>query len=253
MPFPRELDFDSVLSKALPALWDAIGKWKKGQPKSEEALMNQITGALARDRRGCNVGNNGHVTMRAQSALLHRRGHNQVDLYGADLAVTVFIDSIPFVKTAFFQLKKSNDFRTQIESIQISQASAYSGIKERSFALIVDESVNSFRIRHISDIEPEIPAGQNSKQFDCSRWSFFSEWLWNWLSCDTGAPTDINNPNKVENLLTKFIQQDNWDSPWGSSFEEPLNLSDDELPDILPCKAWLVLIFEKQVVVSNAQ
>jgi len=83
--------------------------------------MNQLTGRLGRRRKGCDVGLRVPVNAKAQVSLLHRKGTSQTDRYGADLAVTVFVDDDRFVKTAFFQLKVGDKYQVTVESQQLHE------------------------------------------------------------------------------------------------------------------------------------
>jgi hypothetical protein len=106
MPFPEIIDFDKVTTIALSELTASLREWLDGRPTDEVALMNRITAHLNKRRRGCDVGVNTPIKMQSQLALLHRQGKNQTDLYGSDLAITVSIDKLDFLKTAFFNSRK---------------------------------------------------------------------------------------------------------------------------------------------------
>lgn len=102
MTFPATLDFDKIAYNTLWDVSEAVRGWLSGQPTDEVALMNRITERITRRRRGCDVGVGSKVQMVSQLALLHRKGARQTDLYGADLAITVLVAKIGFIKTRFF-------------------------------------------------------------------------------------------------------------------------------------------------------
>jgi hypothetical protein len=244
MPFPTDIDFDKVAAAVLHDTSHSIRQWLRGRPLSEEPLMNSITGNFARGRHGCDVGVLAPTRMTSQLALLHRKGVNQTDLYGSDIAVTVYIDQIPFAKTAFFQLKISHFYSCSLDITQINQAHADMRVWNRAFALAIDQDRQGVRIEKLSTIEPTFPAGQQSKTFDTTQWEFLTLWLHKWLSCDIGEATDLTDPNAIEKALQRYVdteeENDTWISPWG--FDTTIN--SESKSEIIPAKAWLVFLIE---------
>lgn len=244
MPFPIDIDFDKVVSAVLHDTTYSIRQWLRGRPLSEEPLMNSITGNFSRGRQGCDVGVITPTKMTSQLALLHRKGIIQTDLYGSDIAVTVYIDQIPFAKTAFFQLKISHFYSCSLDIVQINQALTDIRIRNRAFALAIDQNRQGVRIEKLDVIEPTFPIGQKSKTFDTTTWEFLTLWLHKWLSCDVGEATDLSDTNGIEKELQKYVDVEeenvNWISPWG--FES--SLISDNKTEIIPAKAWLVFLIE---------
>ena len=244
MAFPERIDFDRITKFALEEIVsEVVNDWMEGRPRDEVAFMNRTTQKLARTRRGCDVGVEQRIKMSGQVAMLHRKGKNQIDKYGADLALTVCIDQEPkYVKTAVFQIKKSEFYDVTVVKRQLLDAKEDQRIEERSFALAVDEERGGIRIEEIDDLISDFDS-QDEKKFDCSDWFFLTRWLWQWLSCDLGPASDPDNPDSVEKLLQEFVvdADDEWQSPWASGDVT------EELPEgYLPARSWIVLFFERE-------
>lgn len=242
MPFPIELNFDEVVRVALSDIREAVTDWLQGRPHSEEAFMNQVTSHLARGRKGCDVGVNQPVSMRSRVVQLHRRGEKQTDRYGADLAITISIDNSNYVKTALFQIKRSNNYRVTVEREQLDEASRNRLIHDRSFVLAADEDRHGIRITRVSDELEVFPQNQRTFSQDCSNWTPLAHWIWQWFSCDQGPVSDSNDPNSVESLLREYVDEAEREPSLFAGHPEY------ELPeDYLPAKVWLELFFEKRL------
>ena len=133
------LDQDEFLRIAVEDILVAANGWLSGAPLDEVALLNRITAELGRRRRGCDLGLETPVRTTCHVFLLHRQGANQVDLFGSDLAVTVDFNDGQFIKTAFFQLKRSSELHVQLERQQLDDATRVSAVGDRSFVFAVDD------------------------------------------------------------------------------------------------------------------
>ncbi len=231
----NQIDIDRLLAIAHADLVEAITGWVGGQPRDETAFMNRITERLSRRRRGCDIGERTPVHVVATTYLLHRKGEKLVDRYGADLALTVRSPSHSYVKTAFFQIKRSYDYDTIIEARQIADGRHDHKVAERSFVLAVDERKKSIRFRPLVDFTKEIPKTQQRKKYDCAPWQGFFEWIQDWLSCKSGKTSLPSDDPPVEDMLRKYIVE-----PEGP--QRVLPLSDETRPEgFIPAKAWLEL------------
>ena len=115
-----KIDFDKLLKIAFEEFESALKEWSIGKPASEEALMNHITGRLGRKRRGCNVGLEDEITSLTTTYQLHRKGPRQTDAFGSDIAVTISMPEISYMKTACFQIKIGHGSDAKIENRQIN-------------------------------------------------------------------------------------------------------------------------------------
>lgn len=236
MPFSDVIDFDKLIAITLADITSALKEWLEGLPSDEVALMNRITAHLNRRRRGCDVGVNNIIQVQSQLAMLHRKGSNQIDQFGSDLAVTIQIDALDFRKTALFQFKKSNLFEATLDRKQLRDAQTDIRLADRSFVVFVDEMRTGIRIKSVKDVLGEFDSGQKSKVFNAVGWSFLTQWLWGWLACEIGPLSDGNSKDSVESLLQQYVMQNNWISPWG--------LNERDTGDFLPARAWLVIFFQ---------
>jgi len=238
MALPKSINFDFLIRRVLSDLAIALDAWVAGQPRSEEALMNHLTGQLSRRRRGCDVGRANPINARIHLALLHRKGRRQTDKYGADLAVTVYIDQENFLKTAFFQLKKAKDYQTCVETRQLVAAQSDSRVFDRSFVLAIDEDTLGCHIKDASSLLRK-NGGNTSRNYDIHNWLVLTPWLWDWLSCRVGTESKLGDPRSVEALLEQFVDKKKWSSPW--SISEPEDIGDD----VIPAKSWVIYFLNR--------
>ena len=238
MAFPDNIDFDKLMNALLDDVSISIRGWISGRVLEEVALMNRITEQLSRGRRGCDVGVSSPVTMRCEVAVLHRKGIKQVDRYGSDLAVTVYVDDSSFVKTALFQLKKSEDLNLKLERKQLEDAVIDARTKNRAFVLAVDETRHVIRLHDVDRLLSTYDE-QETKTFRSNQWESLTRWTWEWLSCNIGEPSVLNSANSVEDLLREFVEEESSLSQW-----ERRELTSNLPENYLPAKVWLQLFFE---------
>lgn len=228
-----DVDLDKVLKVVLEDVGYAVNGWLNGRPLDKVALMNRITEVLARRRRGCDIGNHIPVIVSCRVALLHRQGQHQTDNYGSDLAVTVYTDNRDFIKTAFFQLKRSTNLSAVLESHQVREALRDRRVGDRAFVLAVDETRYCIRLRQVTEIVNEFPLDQGQRTYTTSDWSPLSRWVMEWMECSVGPNSSRDDPNSAEALLQEFAVEQPLETPWGRT-------TDHDLPDnYLPARAWL--------------
>jgi len=233
------IDFDKVAAVALDEIRTALSGWLRGQPHDEPAFLNRITEALDRRRRGCDVGAAAPMTMTSDLAVLHRRGPNSTDRFGADLAVTVDVPTTNFRKTAFFQFKRAADFQAVFESSQFDAAREIGAIWDRSYALAIDETREVLRIQGANEVAAGFAHGTKTHKADCSDWLPVTRWLWLWLTCDLGPSSDPRDPNAVEPLLEDFRMPISRRRFFGEG-------RDFTVPDDwVPARSWLQMFFQR--------
>ncbi|WP_157817990.1 hypothetical protein [Candidatus Thiodictyon syntrophicum] len=141
--------------------------------------------------------------------MLDRRGPNNTDLFGADIAVTVTVEAPTqkMIKTALVQLKVSNSFFVTLEARQLDDAISNSITRDISFVLAVDrEQRGAMRVRTSKSLRDAFAPGNATHLFNSTGWSSFAPWLYDWLSCHIGAPSDPDNPRSIERILEKLLQ-----------------------------------------------
>lgn len=239
------LNVDKILGVMLREIQNETRKWLAGRPCSEEAFLNRLTEVLAKTRRNCDVGNTEAYKVEVKQYILHRKGKNQTDKYGSDLAVTISIPDLKFSKTSLLQLKKSENYKAQLLRDQIQQASQFEPIKQRSFVMTVDESRGGIKVNSVTNIEKDIPIGQTSKTFECEEWDTLSEWIIKWMSCKVGAGNTAKDPMPIEKLLTKQIINDGEIDQL--EFDDIYDSNELKLPeDFFLTKSWIKYTFRKE-------
>ncbi len=244
MSLLNHVDFDKVLDIAIYDIRSAITGWLSGQPRDEVALMNRLTEKMGRRRRGCDVGIEHKVVMICKTSILHRKGVNQVDRFGSDVALSVSLNGTDILKTALFQLKRSSELNLSLEKRQLDDACIDRRTENRSFIFAVDDVRHCIRINSIEPLRSEFNPTQETKTFNSRDWDGLSQWIYNWLSCNIGDPSDPSDQNSVESLLNSFsVEPDQ--VTWGYQAEH-------ELPDdFLPARSWLHMIFQKTPSKNN--
>lgn len=239
-PLVEVLDLDKINLLALNSLGRAIDGWLSGAPLDEVALMNRITEQIARRRRGCDVGVKSSVAMEPEVLLLHRKGNNQTDLYGSDIAVTVSVPNLGFLKTALFQLKKCKTLACTLELKQLQDALVDTRIAPRAFVLAVDEDRHVMRIESVQHVAGRFSTNQKSKTFDCSVWSGLSIWLHAWLSCAIAPSSIEQDSTSIESMLRRHVVPKRPRTIW--SVEAVQEVDDSHLP----ARAWMILEFKTE-------
>lgn len=244
MPIPRNVNLDALMYVALGDILEAVHGWVNGLPTDEVALLNRVTEKLARRRRGCDVGLQFPMKVIAQIANLHRRGPNQTDKYGSDLAVTVSVDGDTYLKTAFFQLKRAENYQVTIEKAQLDAALGVTTIGSRSFVVAADNHRSGIRIRDVGTLSQSFPADQAAQSVNASDWQSLTEWLQGWLACDIGPSSDPRDPCSPETLLQSFYRETPEGQEWQTGWVLPK--ANIDLPDIIPARSWVVLFFKTE-------
>jgi len=228
MAFFDTFDEDKLLRQVLPRLYRALDHWLQGMAADETALMNQISAEFNPPRsRKCDIGKSGEYSVSSELFELHRRGEDQVDEYGSDLALT--IEAPDFTKTAFFQFKIAKDDTAHVEAKQVAAAKRIREVFERAFVFTVDRVSGRIRLTPMTEIAGDF-SGQKTKGFDINDWEAFAEWLLNWFRCKRGKRTRPEEQRTIEDLLRRF------------SIAKPRTRLDPgwELPNkYLPARSWL--------------
>lgn len=237
MAYPDIIDFDKIVFQVLIRIETAIYGWLKGRPHEEIALMNRIIEELDRRKLKCDVGVKMPVTMKSEIYELHRRGDCRRDLYGSDLAITISVPELCWIKTVLFQMKISTGASVVVEKSQIDEASRDDRILERSFILAVDKERSLIRIESASKIW-ETFEEQKTRTIDCSDWDGLAYWFYQWLECDVGKESKFDDPNRVESLLRSFVLEPE------PTLIDPFDITrTEQIENYLPARFWVQLLF----------
>jgi len=233
MPLPPDIDFDKLVRIAQDDLVAAVSKWLDGYPREEPALMNQVTGTLGK-HRGCDVGVRNPVKMTRELALLHRKGTDQKDLFGSDLAITLRINDTEWIKTSLFQFKTSTDFHVELKRSQLEDALSNPLTQSRSYIFVVDQNRTGMRIIGAEAAFKEFkPDHKVSQTYDVAQCLGVVKWLEEWLSAPADELIETTKTTVIEQLLRSYVLPSPWDDGLFATTE---NVGGDS---ILPARAWL--------------
>lgn len=278
------LSLDHMVAFALSAAYKALHGWLRGQPHDELALLNRLTEEL---RYGAcpewpEASRSQIYDLRRQLFVLHHRGGKHsgddkgTDAYGADLAITLNIFSKPasidgptgpsvFSKTALFQLKTDDNFRTKLERRQLLQPRVLAG---HSFVLYADESKAEFRIQSTQKTigqlgpEPIELKGEKPHEVLIHDWQTLAEWLVSWLTCQVGAFSTDGQRQIIEQALGRFgIWNEDVSSPFirfrqrskrptSADVESLIGINNTDLP---LTASWLVIDIYSSISTEGVQ
>jgi hypothetical protein len=231
---PPNLDADRFIRIVLNEVDRAAQGWKKGDPRDETAFMSRLTEFLKRKSKNCDVGKASPMKVDSSTYVLHRKGMNQTDKYGADLAVTLDVSGI-WRKTVIFQLKKSNGYKVRLNGDDLKSTSEDPLIAERSFVLAIDEERLGIRIAKVEGLNTKLQeSGQKSMAFDTNDWHFLHDWITEWLRCGLAPHSPNDNSAGVEYLLDSFRVE------LGEDEEEyDYDQSNIRRLEFIPARVWL--------------
>ena len=232
---PPNLDADRLIQFVMDEVAAAAQGWKNGDPRDEMAFMNRLTERLKKRRRSCDVGKASPMKAETTTYALHRKGPNQTDKYGADLAVTLDVGE-RWRKTAIFQLKKSNGYKVSLDAEDLKAAKEDPLIAERSFVLVVDEERLGVRLKEVSKLLADFNSGkEKSKTYDANSWIYLHDWLTRWLRCELSPKSDVDDStSSVEGLLEAFRKE-----PIDVDEDYPFEAADAGRLDRVPARVWL--------------
>ena len=210
----------------------AIRRWLRGFPHSEEALLNHMSGNVL-FRRSCDIGMSERLLGKATGLELHRRGPDQTDRYGCDLAVTFSVPGQNYTKTAFIQLKRHAAGLVKIEKKQLDDALQLPYVANRAFALAVSETPGTIRLKSVANLALEqLDVATHRSRLDES-WLSMEDWLRAWLECRIGDPSRPWTSDSPESHLQSFAAAGT-DPIWGTT---PVDWPPES--DLVPAQVWV--------------
>lgn len=216
MQIDHLLDFDAVIDGASTRLQRAVKGWKKGVVTEEPALLNRLIEQLGHGRWQSDLGTRTKVRVQTKLAVLHRRGERATDKHGADLALTIAIDELNYLKTSLFQIKISDGLHVTVEKDQVKRAVSLPNTKGRSFTIAFSKDRHLVRVESTAKLWPQMQNVETQKTFDTIGWMPFTDWLSQWLKCAVGEASQRNDPQSIESLLQQFVEEPESDMelPW---------------------------------------
>jgi hypothetical protein len=234
MPLPLDVNLDALSGYVTDYTRNAIIAWQKGTPQDETSLMNHLTGQLSRARRGCDVGLKSRLVVQSKVFELHRKGQRSTDRHGADFAVTIAFEPSAYTKTVLFQLKAGAGYGATLERLQLDDMVADDRAAPRAFVLFVDRDRLGVRIKSAQELLEEFdPDNTTSQTFDTTGWQSETEWLLDWMRCNIGPESNLEETDGIEATL--------------ASLEHNPNLPVGSQPP-LPVGAWLIHVFAPPTV-----
>lgn len=222
--------------------------WLAGGPPEEVALLNRLTERLG-GARSCRVAGSPPGVVETRSLTLHRKGVIGTDLFGADLAISLRVMGSPLLKTALFQLKRTEEGRGKIETHQLGQMlRAYPLVQHGTFLVAADKGDGAVAVGPIEEVVAAIsPARllplprEVGFRVSAPNWLPPRVWTRRWLGCEVGPRSRVASPYSIEALLWRYTeaeQQPSWVAPEISSDLLPYIA---ELPDgWVPARSWLI-------------
>jgi|GEM_PF-2709662 len=234
--FPSGIDVDRLNRSLLIAVQKAARKWQENPPQEESVFLSRLIENLKLPRGGCDVGLEKPMLTVSDVYYLHRKGEKQTDQYGADLAVTLRIGK-SWTKTAIFQLKKSDEYKLQLNRDDLKAAAEDERISKRSFIMAIDQQrlgVRLEKIEKLKTVYDNSPA--ENKTFHTTSWRPLSDWFLKWLRCELSPASSNRDPNSIERLLAAFrIEQPEQFDDFDLGHEE---INTEDLWHV-PAKIWI--------------
>lgn len=216
----------------------ATGAWSRGFPSDETALLNHVSGSF-RTRPGCSRHRPPAFRASSHWSPLHRRGTRARDLLGSDLAVSIFIDKPQRLKTAFIQVKVSDDSSCALRRDQFEHAMILPMVAERAFVFHLNKQSQEIRVSRILDYAGALRRGNTV--VNTENWCSLRAWLRQWLRCTIGPRSGLDDVYGPEVLLASYAMQpvpflgfDHGEVP--EDVRRPLF---DVPPEFTPATAWL--------------
>jgi hypothetical protein len=250
------LDPDKIFAAVMPRISKAVRGWVRGRILDEPSLMSRIVESFTDFPEECEVGYSKPIRMRSEWAVLHRKGESQTDAYGADLAVTIYVEELNYVKTALIQTKIGSEYKAKVEKAQLDEAMEYPQTRDRSFVCAVDKETFAVRFADVQYLLGQFGKEAKTKTFNTSvgerptrnQWRSLNLWIWHWINCGVGAPSAPGDPNSIESLLRGYMVESSLQPgahlPWETeTFAIPDDESRQALPETPRARTWLMFLF----------
>lgn len=214
---------DDVVSSALNQIKFATKGWIDSSLRNETVLLNNISDALLKVASNkCQSQIYSDMDVSASRTILDRKGDNNQDKFGADLAVTLSLfekEELIKQRTALFQLKvgerKGSTVKFLLDVRQIYRVGHNRHSMGRWFMGVCDNTgVWKFASERLvaegltqQQLEtaafPNAADRKQSLQVEQS-WSSIAEWTLDWLSGAQGEDSDLSNPQRLEAVLSQI-------------------------------------------------
>lgn len=245
---------DDAVFSALNQVREATQNWIKSSLRNETVLLNEVSNALLEvTSNECRSQIYPDMNVSASRIILDRRGKNNQDLFGADLAVTLSLfdgKKLEKQRTALFQLKVGKrqgvTVTYTLDVRQIYSVGHHKHSRGRWFMAVCDNtgiwSLADERLiaSHLTGLQLSQVGYSNAvdRKQDlqvADSWSSFAQWTLDWLSGAQGIDSDLDDPERLEEVLSQLRQKeqearDSWGA--GDDFESQFNPGEILLPRV---------------------
>jgi hypothetical protein len=232
---------DDAVYSALNQVREATRRWINSSLHNEAILLNEVSDALLEvASKKCRSPIYLDMDVSASRTILDRKGKNNRDLFGADLAVTLSLfkdEQLIKQRTALFQLKVGARQGTTVEyTLDVRQIYLVGHNKHsigRWFMAVCDnEGIwNLAAERVVAEKLTELQLSKVPFSHEADRkqalqvadsWSSMAEWTLDWLSGAQGTDSDLGDPKRLEEVLTQLRKKEqetgkSWET--GDEFE----------------------------------
>lgn len=218
---------DDAVYFALNQVKEATRRWINSSLHNEAVLLNEVSDALLEIASNkCRSKIYPDMDVSASRTILDRKGKNNQDLFGADLAVTLSLfegEQLIKQRTALFQLKVGARQGTAVEyTLDVKQIysvghNKYSigrwfiavcdnaGIWNLATERVVAEKLTELQLSKVAfsqavDRKQALQVGDS--------WSSMAEWMLDWLSGAQGTDSDLGDPKRLEEVLSQLRKKE---------------------------------------------
>jgi len=218
---------DEAVLSALLRVKEATSRWIKSSTKTEAVLLNEVSDALlAVASNNCRSQIYPTLEVSASRTILDRKGMNNRDLFGADLAVTLSLyedEQLIKQRTALFQLKVGKREGSKVQySLDVRQIYTVGHNKHslgRWFMTVCDNhgiwnlAAERLVAEYLSEKElTKVPFPQKADRDVTLQvgesWSSIAQWTLDWLAGAQGEDSDLSDSKRLETVLSELRKKE---------------------------------------------
>lgn len=245
---------DDAVYIALNQVKEATRRWINSSLHNEAVLLNEVSDALLKVASNkCRSQIYPDMDVSASRTILDRKGTNNQDLFGADLAVTLSLfegEQLIKQRTALFQLKvgarqgATVKYTLDVRQIYLVGHNKHS-IGRWFIAVCDNEGIWNFAAERVvaekltelqlSKVPYSHAADRKQALQVADSWSSMAEWTLDWLSGAQGTDSDLGDPKRLEEVLSQLRKKEQESGrPWGlgDEFESQFKQYEILLPRI---------------------
>jgi hypothetical protein len=218
---------DEAVYSALNQVKAATSRWINSSLHNEAVLLDEVSKALLDVASNkCRSQIYPDMDVSASRTILDRKGKNNQDLFGADLAVTLSLfegELLLKQRTALFQLKvgarQGTTVKYTLDVRQIYLVGHNKHSNGRWFIAVCDnegiwnlaaERVVAEELTELQLSKGQFPHADDRKQAlqVADSWSSVAEWTLDWLSGAQGTDSDLGDSKRLEEVLSQLRKKE---------------------------------------------